>query len=146
MVAGDTTDITIRVSFTCPEPEGERIRVWIDWDGSRTFDDQEMVIDFNLTMSSSETFVITVPVPNTSFFNPWMRAVVIWPGTLTPKPKGDPYYSADRGDVEDYNLSVAVAAVGAYRVRGFHGQQKGHFPPWGGRVCLWRRVFRQHYV
>ena len=105
-VRGQEMDLTMHAKvwpLGCGYGCDERLKVWIDFDGSGTFDPDEVVInDVKPDMTVPQDYDYQVPIPGDAPSSIWMRAVIIL-SNRDPAPAGtNPY-----GDVEDYQITVS---------------------------------------
>ena len=99
-----TLDLSVSLNNFFDAGSFEWASIWIDWDHSFTFDDNELVLDYNDYWFDNGTtsFQTSFVVPNTAILGEtWMRARLTADGDLAAT--GD-YFT---GEVEDYRVSVS---------------------------------------
>jgi hypothetical protein len=95
----------------------ERLKAWVDWDASGTFDSDEAVVNDIVTVQGTGDYNYSVYVPSEAPVGAWMRAVVVYyssPGyTLDPAPTnaGNPAGRIMYGDVEDYLIEIPTTTT-----------------------------------
>jgi hypothetical protein len=105
---GIVSDVGIDVTLDNFFDDGsfEWLSLWIDWDQSFTFDDDELVVGLNDVWFDNGLTPLTFGVtPNADAVvgNTWARARITYDGPLT---AGGDFFS---GEIEDWQVSVAAS-------------------------------------
>ena len=109
LTAGEITTFSIAVSAGDILGVGDyyNISIWADWDGDRSFNNTERIINLTDTYFDAGMTVLTfdVFVPKTAYVagSTWLRARMGWWGEGPLDSEGFAYF----GEVEDYELNIA---------------------------------------
>jgi hypothetical protein len=90
----------------------EALRIWVDWDQTDGWEDDEVVVDIADTddfwvdyQAGGTQFTDSILVPDDAVLgSTWMRARLVWYGDYPVDPGG----LAFSGEVEDYSVSISA--------------------------------------